>query len=192
MDRELQEEVGVQFNEEAAAVLIGRMGRGDPSALTALYEKTNPLVFGLILKILGNPILAEEVLLDVYTHIWKQSTVYDPKRFKALEWLVIAARACAISRLQWSKQDRRRRKFSTRKMDPAMTVSPKEQKCARSSIESLVSTQQEILEWAYYSGLSCSEIAAKLGKPVGAIKTHARIGLSKLAELFRPLFNPET
>jgi RNA polymerase sigma-70 factor (ECF subfamily) len=191
LEQETQDSGKAQFSNEEAVELIRKMSSGDKAALTNLYEKTNPLVFGLILKILGNPILADEVLLDVYTHLWRQSTVFDPERLAPLEWLVTVARNSAITRLHWSRQDKRRRKFSNMKKDPATTVEPERQKCARSSLESLVPTQQEILEWVYYSGLSCSEIATHIGKPLGAVKTHTRLGMSKLSELFRPLYGRE-
>jgi len=71
-----------------------------------------------------------------------------------------------------------------------MTVAS-EQELARSSIASLVPAQQEILDWVYYSGLSCSEIAVQISKPLGAIRTHAGLGMSKLSEMFRPLFERE-
>jgi DNA-directed RNA polymerase specialized sigma24 family protein len=76
-------------------------------------------------------------------------------------------------------------------MDPAMTVDPEQQKYARAAVGSLTAIQKEILDWIYYSGLSCSEIATHLGKPIGAVKTHARLGLSKLEELSNPLFRHE-
>ncbi len=192
LEQENQEPGEVQINDDESAALIHRMGSGDQSALMTLYEKTNPLIFGLILKVLRNPILAEEVLLDVYTQIWRQSTVYDAEHLAPLEWMATLARNSAVTRLHWSKQDKRRRKFSHGDIDPAMTVSPEKQKCARAGMEALVPTQQEILEWVYYSGLSCSEIAALIDKPQGAVKTHARIGMSKLSELLRPLFERET
>lgn len=72
-----------------------------------------------------------------------------------------------------------------------MTVDPERQELARVSIGSLVPAQQEILAWAYYSGLSGTEIAAQIGKPIGAVKTHVRLGLNKLSELFRPLIERE-
>ncbi len=101
-----------------------------------------------------------------------------------LEWLATVARGRAIIRLHWSKRDKRRRPVPAISLDSSLTVAPEQQKSARSLIASLVPTQQEILEWAYYSGLSCGEIAAQIGKPLGAVKTHARLALSKLEDAF--------
>jgi RNA polymerase sigma-70 factor (ECF subfamily) len=72
-----------------------------------------------------------------------------------------------------------------------VTVAPEQQKAARALIASLIPAQQEILEWAYFSGLSCGEIAAQIGKPVGAVKTHTRLALSKLEDLPREFSRQE-
>jgi RNA polymerase sigma-70 factor (ECF subfamily) len=181
----------IQINNEAASLLIQRIGNGDQAALGILYDKTNRLLFGLVLKIIEDRTSAEEILLDVYTRVWKQAASYNPKILSPLEWLIMIARSRAIANLHWGKQ--RKRKQSTRHLagEPAMSVAPERQKISRDSIASLVPVQREILDWAFYSGLSCSEIAAQTGRPVGAIKTHARLGLSKLAESFHPLFKNE-
>jgi len=176
-------------NEEVVAIL-NKIEGGDPNALIALYDKTSRLLYGLVLRILGDRTSAEEALLDVYTHIWKEPESRDPV-LSPLEWLTTIARARAIARLHWNKQLKRKSAFQARNLDPAMTVAPERQGLARHSLASLVPAQQEILGWAYYSGLSCSEIAAQIGKPVGAVKTHARLGLNKLSDLFRPFLEHE-
>jgi RNA polymerase sigma-70 factor (ECF subfamily) len=169
--------------EEAIVALIGKTKDGDRSALVILYDKTSCLLFGLVLRILGDRAQAEETLLDVYTRIGKQSASYDPG-LPPLEWLTGIARTCALARLHESKPKTRRQELPVGSFDPKMTVAPAKQKLARSSILSLAPTQREILDWAYYSGLSCGEIAAQAGKPLGAVKTHARLGLARLGELF--------
>jgi RNA polymerase sigma-70 factor, ECF subfamily len=177
------------LNRDAAA-LIRKIQDGDLSSLAILYDKTGRLLFGLILKILGDRALAEETLLDVFTQIWKESASCDPRRLP-VEWLINVARMQAITKLHWTKQTRKKREFSAASPDSTTTVAPEEQKLARSAWEALVPMQQEILDWIFYSGLSCGEVAAQIGKPVGAVRTHAGIGLSKLSEAFRPLFESE-
>jgi RNA polymerase sigma-70 factor (ECF subfamily) len=169
------------LDNEAVLALIRKIADGDKSALATLYDATSRLLFGLAVRILGDGASAEETLLDVYTYVWKHSASYDPKH-RPLEWLTTIARARAVARFHWSSPDKRRQEHSPN-LGPKMTVAPQAQKLARASLESLAPAQREILEWAYYSGLSCGEIAAQTGKPLGAIKTHARQGLSKLGEL---------
>lgn len=174
-----------KMNGGSLASLLKQIGEGDRSALLVLYDRTSRLLFGIVLKILGDRAAAEEALLDVYTHIWSQSAAYHPELFTPLEWLATAARARAIARLHGSKRDKRRQKPLAEGTDPSMTVAPGQQKAARSCMASLVPAQQEILEWAYYSGLSCVEIATQIGKPLGAVRTHARLALSRLEDAFR-------
>jgi RNA polymerase sigma-70 factor (ECF subfamily) len=180
-----------QMNDEIASALIKKIGEGDRSALTSLYDRTNRLIFGIVARVLGDKTSAEEVLLDVYTRIWSKAGSYDSQLLTPLEWLITVARNYAIAMLHWSKQDKRKRKSPTGSMESTITVAQEQQKIARSSIAALVPAQQEILEWAYYSGLSCNEIAAQIGKPLGAVKTHARLGLCKLDSLFHPLTEQE-
>lgn len=180
-----------QFNNEVASVLIQRIGSGEQAALGILYDKTSRLLFGLVLKIIEDRTSAEEILLDVYTRVWKQAASYNSKILSPLEWLIMIARSRAIASLHWGKQHKKKQQPTPSSVEPVMSVAPERQKLARDSIASLVSAQREILDWAFYSGLSCSEIAAQTGKPVGAIRTHARLGLSKLAESFQLGFKNE-
>ena len=185
VDQTAQTDHDTPLSNEAVVALLKRIEEGDHSALTALYDKTNRLLYGLVLRILGDRTSSEEALLDVYTHIWKEPASRGPV-LSPMEWLTTIARSRALARLHWNKQLKRKSAFQARNIDPAMTVSPKMQELARQSLGALVPAQQEILGWAYYSGLSCSEIAAQIGKPVGAVKTHARLGLNKLSDLFHP------
>jgi RNA polymerase sigma-70 factor (ECF subfamily) len=190
LEQETQPNTGFPPSSEAAVALIEKIKGGDKSSLASLYDGTSHLLLGIIFRVLGDRALAEDTLLDVYTHIWKHAASYHPG-FSPLEWLVTTARSCAIARLHWSKYDKKRRELPTGDPDSAMTVAPEQQKFARAAVGSLTPAQKEILDWIYYSGMSCSEIAAHLGKPIGAVKTHARLGLSKLEELSHPLFRQE-
>jgi RNA polymerase sigma-70 factor (ECF subfamily) len=171
------------LNNESISALIRRIDGGDSSALMTLYDGTSPLVFGLVLKIVGEIPSAEETLLDVYTHVWKQSASRD-QGVSPLQWLLIIARDNALARLDWSKRDKSKREAVRPASDSLLTVAPEQQKLARSRLASIAFTEREVVEWAYYSGLSCTEIAAQIGKPLGAVKTHIRMGLSKLTESF--------
>lgn len=190
MDQESRTVQEIPLSNEEVKALFGKIQTGDSSALTDLFDRTNRLLYGLVLRVLGDRTSAEEALLDVYTFIWKESASWDPALLP-LEWLTTIARDRSIARLHWNKQAKKKSAFQARNLDPAMTVAPERQELARNFIGMLAPAQQEILGWAYYSGLSCSEIAAQIGKPIGAVKTHARLGLNKLSDLFRPLIERE-
>jgi len=181
LDQQIQNLNGIQPD------LIQTISYGDRSSLIALYERTNRLIFGLICRIVGDQASAEEVLLDAYTEIWKQSGSYNPEHFTPLQWMIDIARSRAIARLHSGKAERRHRLFSGGTEESEMTVVPEQQKLARVSIGALTSAQREALDWACYSGLSCGEIAAQLGQPLGAVKTHVRMGMNRIVEL---LYSP--
>ena len=191
MEQEVQAGGAFPLSNEAAIELIRKIEGGNQSALGFLYDRTSPLLYGLILKIIGDKSQAEETLLETYTSIWKKSVLYD-STLLPLEWLLAMARSKAVARVNWHKKSSKKRELSTVNREQAATVAPEQQRLVRSAIDSLAPAQQEILYWNYYSGLSCSEIAAQIGKPIGAVKTHARLGLIKLTELFRPLFESKT
>ena len=192
MDQQNQAVDKIEFDNAALSALIKKIGEGDSTAFTTLYDGTSSLIFGLLLRILTERATAEEALLDVYTRIWKESGSYDPKDFMPLEWIIAVARTCAITRLDGTKEGRKRALPKAEERDPETTVSPAMQNHARTSLDSLTAQQKEFLDWIFYTGLSCGEIAARTGKPTGAVKTHTRIGMSKLYELFRPLYERET
>src|SRR5215813_14176559 len=175
--------------------LVQRVATGDQSALAALYDATNRLVYGLVLRVLGDMSSAEEVLLDVYTQVWRQAGSYDASRGAPLAWLTTIARSRAIDRLRSGWQDQRRKESLDVLGDaPAGTASPEEtaaeserQRLVREALNLLTPEQREVIELAYYSGLSHSEIAEKLKQPLGTVKTRTRLGMMKLREALAPL-----
>ena len=192
MDQESQAVEKIEFDNAALAALIRKTGEGDPTAFAALYDSTSSLIFGIVLRILSESTAAEEVLLDVYTRVWKESATYDPQRFMPLEWIITIARNQAVLTLDSSKEGKKRILTEAGEKNPTATVAPSMQNLACSCMDSLTSSQREMLEWAFYTGLSCGEIAVQSGKPLGAVKIHTRIGMSKLYDLFRPLYERDT
>ncbi len=180
--------------EETRSEMIRRVARGDSSALAELYDATSPFVFGLALKILRDSGAAEEVTLDVFLQVWRQARAFDDKRGKPSAWLVTMARSRAIDRLR----SKARPWVSAEPLDAAAARSsdgpgPHEE-CERSerrrrvasAMAQLSPEQREAITTAYFSGLSHSEIAARLGKPLGTIKTRIRLGMMRLREILGP------
>lgn len=192
MDQENQAVEKIEFDNSTLAALIRKTGEGDPTAFTTLYDCTSSLIFGIVSRILPESATAEEVLLDAYTRIWKESSAYDPRDFMPLEWIVTLARNQAILKLDAVRETKKRTVSEAGETDPVITVAPPMQQFARSCMESLNASQKEFIDWAFYTGLSSSEIAVQSRKPLGAVKIHTRIGMSKLYDLFRPLYERET
>lgn len=174
---------------------IEQIAAGDQSALAEFYDMTNRLVFGLILRILGDRSTAEEVLLDVYTQVWRQAGNYSRERGTPLAWLMTIARTRALDRLRSGRQEQQRKESldvvadaRSFEADPEeVTASNEHQRLVRRALAALPVEQRQIIELAYFSGLSHSEIAAQLGQPLGTVKTRARLGMIKLKELLAPM-----
>lgn len=177
--------------------VVQKIAQGDQAALAALYDSTNRLAYGLILRVLGDASSAEEVLLDVYTQIWRQASNYDTSRGGPLAWLMTIARSRAIDRLRSGWQDRQRKEpldlLNDRETEAASpeenTVAAERQKFVRTALSSLSPEQREVIELAYYGGLSHSEIAIKLNQPLGTVKTRTRLGMMKLREALAPMLS---
>ena len=177
------------------AALIKRVAEGDQSALTALYDSTSRLVFGLILRVVGDRATAEEVVLDVYTQVWRQAATYDTKRGAPLAWIMTIARTRAIDRLRSSRHDLQSKEpldaigeaRSASASPEENTVLSERRTLVRSALDLLSAEQREVIELAYYSGLSHSEIALKLNQPLGTVKTRTRLGMMKLRDTLRPM-----
>ncbi|MBP6824497.1 MAG: sigma-70 family RNA polymerase sigma factor [Acidobacteria bacterium] len=177
--------------------LMERIAKSDQSALATLYDTTNRLAYGLILRVLGDASTAEEVLLDVYTQVWRQAANYDIGRGSPLAWITTIARTRAIDRLRSGWQDRQRKESldllndrETTAANPEQSsVNSERQQFVRNALSKLSPEQREVIELAYYGGLSHSEIATKLDQPLGTVKTRTRLGMMKLREALTPILN---
>jgi len=170
---------------------LAAAARGDQSALAALYDESSSLVHGVVQRILLNPADAEEVTLDVYTQIWRGASDFDPQRGAAPAWILMLARSRALDRLR----SRQRRTGPETPIDPALPLpatgaQPEElallgqqRRQMRLALAALADEQREAIELAYFGGLSHTELAEKLGQPLGTVKTRIRLGMTKLRQL---------
>ena len=179
--------------ESRQAELIRGVAEGDEQALASLYDATSRTVYGLLLRILSDPSSAEEVLLDVYAQVWRQAASYCPERGRPLAWLTTIARSRAIDRLRRERNDQQRAVPLDEAARAAGGESVEEGVMAgevravvRAALDALVPEQREVIELAYYGGMSHSEIAAARGLPLGTVKTRTRLGLMRLREVLKP------
>jgi RNA polymerase sigma-70 factor (ECF subfamily) len=178
------------------AELVRAVAAGDQQALAALYDATSRTVYGLLLRILADASAAEEVLLDVYAQVWRSATSYSDARGTPLAWLTTIARSRAIDRLRRGRQERHRtdpledaRQFAGAGASAEDDLGATEMRAVvRAALDSLAPEQREVIELAYYSGMSHSEIAAARGLPLGTVKTRTRLGMMRLRELLRPAY----
>ncbi|HYJ47914.1 MAG TPA: sigma-70 family RNA polymerase sigma factor [Pyrinomonadaceae bacterium] len=185
---------GFSGRDQQLADFIESISCGNEEALTALYDATNRLLYGLVLRILTDPDAAEEVLLDVYKQVWRKASSYDQARGNPLAWLMTIARSRAIDRLRSTRLERQRVEALDNVREIAASCDVERdavlsgmRRVIRKALDSLPPEQREVIDLAYYGGLSQSEIAARIGQPLGTVKTRVRLGLAKLREALRPL-----
>lgn len=181
--------------DEVLANLLGQVAAGDQFALGSLYDATSRVVFGLLLRILRDPETAEEVVLDVYTQVWRQSGSYERSRGSPLSWIVTIARSRAIDRLRSGRIEHRGKeplesageiRETAANPEEASLLSERRQ-LVRTALDALSPEQREVIELAYYSGLSHSEIALRTGQPLGTVKTRTRLGMIRLRDMLGPV-----
>lgn len=185
-------QISVRSNSDLNS-LLAEIAAGSQQAMTSIYDRSNKVVFGLLLRILNDHATAEEVLLDVYMQIWRQAKTYDVNRGSPLAWILTIARSRAIDRLrsnrsEWQRRDsfdglaeRTRDKHDVEKAAEISEI----RHLMRRALETLPDEQREVIEFAYYAGLSQSEIALKLNQPLGTVKTRTRLGMMKLREVLQ-------
>ena len=181
------------------AGLIARVASGDELALASLYDETGRLVYGLLLRMLSDAAAAEEVLLDVYTQVWRQAASYSRERGAPLAWLTTIARSRAIDRLRAGRAERQKTEpldlslyRSAEGSDVEEEWSSRETRArVRASLELLTPEQREVIELAYFAGMSHSEIASATGQPLGTVKTRIRAGMSRLRDALKGIYEGE-
>ncbi len=175
------------------STLITRIAAGDRDAFSRFYDLLAPTAFGLIRRVLRDPEAAAEVLQEVFWQVWREAPQYDPTRGSPEAWLVMRAKTRAIDRL---RSIRRRDRTFVAPVDESVARSsdePAENPAVVAEDRSLVQTalaqlpepQRRVIELAFYDGLTQSEIAIRLGEPLGTVKTRARLGLERLRGALR-------
>jgi RNA polymerase sigma-70 factor (ECF subfamily) len=173
--------------------LVSAIARGDRSAFERFYDAHAALAFGLIRRILRDREAAQEVLQEVFWQVWQDAPSYDPSRGSPEAWLIMRAKTRAIYRLRSIR--RREKTFvapadervaaapATRGEDPALAA--EDRGLAQGALEQLPGPQRRAIEMAFLEGLTQSEIAARLGEPLGTVKTRIRLGLERLRAAFK-------
>lgn len=175
-------------SESLLRTYIQEISRGNEEAMAQLYDATRYLVYGLSLRILGDPTAADDVTIEVYLQVWRQAKAFNEVRGTPSVWLITITRSRAIDSLR-QRNNQRARFESLEKIlaFPAKTETPERitlfaerGKNVRVALATLSPAQREVLTLAYYFGMTQTEIASKLGIPLGTIKTRARHGLKHL------------
>jgi RNA polymerase sigma-70 factor (ECF subfamily) len=174
-------------------VLVRLVDDRRPEALEVLYSRYAPSLLALGKRILGSLPDAEEVLQEIFLYIWNHPRRYDSARSSVATWLMLLARSRAIDRLRTRKVVERTHESSAL-ANPAPHASSDsldtvflEQRRERvqRELDRLPPEQRQVLEMAFYQGLSQSEIAAKAELPLGTVKTRTLLAMKKLRNALR-------
>jgi RNA polymerase sigma-70 factor, ECF subfamily len=165
--------------------LIRRVARRDANAFEVLYRRYARSVFGLALRRLGDRMNAEDAVQETFAAIWRSARTYKPERGAGAPWLYAVARNAIVDR------SRNRGEPPGEGPDlPSDEPAPSERAEAsytawrvHRALASLPQNEREVIELAYYGGLSQSEVAGFLNIPLGTVKTRTRAGLGRLADL---------
>jgi len=172
--------------ESSDADLLVRVGERDHAAFEILYRRYVRPVFGLALRRLHDREQAEDAVQEAFAAVWRSASTYKPERGAAGGWLYTVARNAIVDRL------RRSGPMSDAELPELVSAEPGPAERAEESdvswrvhraLEELQPREREVIELAYWSGMSQSEVADFLGLPLGTVKTRTRSGLSKLASL---------
>jgi RNA polymerase sigma-70 factor, ECF subfamily len=169
--------------------LVALVARGDEDALAELYDRVGRVAYGLALRVLRDDRHAEDAVQEAFLQVWRSAATFRAERAKASTWILTLVHRRAVDLVR--REERRQADPLTE--DSAAGVAPEETEEAawlrferervQSALKQLPDVQREALELAYYGGLSQSELAERLGVPLGTIKSRMFAGLARLREL---------
>ncbi len=173
--------------------LLRRVADRRQEALAELYDRFAPLLLAVARRIVGSRSEAEEVLQESFLQVWHQAERFDPSRCSVSSWLVLIARSRALDR--WRQRASRERAMTAAEAQPAavetsgrpdehVLIQERRQR-VRAALATLPPEQREVLELAFYSGLSQTEIAERTATPLGTVKTRALLAMKKLRRELR-------
>jgi RNA polymerase sigma factor (sigma-70 family) len=167
--------------------LVALVARADEDALSELYERFGRVAYGLALRILRDPVLAEDAVQDGFLAVWRSASRFVAERAKASTWILTLVHRRAVDIVR-REQPRRTEPLETA---PATTAGDTEEQAwlglqrarVQEALKALPDKQREALELAYYGGFTQSELANRLGEPLGTIKSRMFTGLAHLRDL---------
>jgi RNA polymerase sigma-70 factor (ECF subfamily) len=172
------------LSDEALPALVAR---GDESALAELYDRFGRVAYGLALRIVRDQTLAEDAVQDAFLAAWRTAVSFDPGRGKASTWLLTLVHRRAVDVVR--REERRRTEAldaeplaGGESTDETAEVR-EERRRVQAALAQLPPDQRQALELAYYGGLSQSELAERLGVPLGTVKSRMFAALARLRDL---------
>jgi RNA polymerase sigma-70 factor (ECF subfamily) len=169
--------------------LSARLQARDPEAMAELYDLYGGIAYRLILRIVRDEGIAEDLVQETFVRVWNRCGAFDSERGALGSWLVAVARNCALDYLR-SRSRRLESSMSASETEHPMLFADRSgtgeeydaARQVRRAIDELGSRQREAIELAYFEGLSQTEVAARMGEPLGTVKTWMRRGLQQMRQ----------
>ncbi len=177
---------------EADQALVLAVSRNDAGAMAAFYDRFSGLVMAVAMRMLRDRTDAEELAEDVFVELWRRSAHYEASRGSVATWIATITRSRGIDRLR-KRQRQQAREWGDAATEQASVVDDplasvaltEERSHVREHLDGLQLEQRQALELAYFEGLSHSEVATRLSRPLGTVKSHIRQGLIRLRGVLR-------
>jgi len=168
-------------------VLLGRVARGDETAFDEVYEHVAGPVYGLVLRVVRDPAIAEEVAQEALVEAWRSAARFDPAKGSAVSWMLTIAHRRAVDRVRSEQAaSTRLRKAATTEVPyddvVEQATSRIERQQVRRCIDGLTELQREAILLAYYRGHTYREVSEMLDTPLPTVKTRMRDGLIRLRD----------
>lgn len=170
------------------ARLMKQVADGDRRAFACLYTHTAPRIYSLILRMLREESAAEEVLQDVFIRVWQRADSYDARKARVTTWLATIARNRALDRIRGRRGEVvTGMELSAFEDDSAPgpaqeAIHTGDARALAICLEELEPAQRRSVLMAFYEGMTHSELARALGKPLGTVKSWVRRALMHLKE----------
>ena len=183
--------MGKDLTHLSDEALVALVARGDDGALAALYDRVGRVAFGIAYRVLRDERLAEDAVQEGFLAVWRTAATYRPERAKASTWIVTLVHRRAVDIVRREQRRRAEPLDATavgEAADPAGSAEDEawlafERDRVQRALRTLPDAQREMLELAYYGGYSQSELAERLGVPLGTIKSRMFAGLARLREV---------
>jgi RNA polymerase sigma-70 factor (ECF subfamily) len=176
-----------EAREPSDEQVLEAIGRGDDDALGVLYDRFGRLAFRLAFRILRDRALAEDAVQEAFLAVWRSADAYKRERAKPSTWILTVVHRRAVDLVR-REQIRRGEPLE---VAPELVAGPADEDAVlrdrraavQAALTELPGEQRQALELAYYGGLTQSELAERLGVPLGTVKSRMFAGLGRLREL---------
>jgi len=181
------ETVSANVAHSSDEALLDRIAHSDEAALGELYDRFGRVAYGLALRVLRDRALAEDAVQEAFLQVWRSAGQFRPDRAKAGTWVLTFVHRRAVDLVR--REERRRAEPAVEATGPIGPGADEDaelrskREIVQDALRRLPTEQREAIELAYYGGLTQSELAERLGQPLGTIKSRMFTGLQRLQAL---------